>query len=87
MENEEVKSTAEDEIQIEDREFLLYVDKVVTEDSQEKLKTFFNKYPKIKEELFNHTKNSMMATIYSKNQSRDYINWVIDTLKFMSKFF
>ena len=68
-------------------DFSSYLEKVVTDDSKDKINTFFSKYPHIKEELFHHTKNSIMSTIYRKDQSRDYINWVIDTLKFIERFF
>lgn len=76
------KTVAEDNI-----DFLSYLDKVVSEDTKDKMHLFLSKNPEIRDELFHQTKNAMMSTIYSKNQSRDYIEWVIDTLKYMSRFY
>jgi len=67
--------------------FSSYMDIQVSDESRQLLSEFSKKHPNIKEELFHKTKNVMMATIYNEKQTREYINWVIDTLKFMSKYF
>lgn len=68
-------------------DFLSYMDTHISEESKNKMKEFFTKFPYIRDEIFHQTKNAMMSTIYSKEQSRDYIEWVIDTLKYMQKFY
>lgn len=67
--------------------FLLYMDTRVSEKTREKLSELTTRYPEIEEELFNQTKNAMVTTILSWEQSIDYIKWVTDTLKYMRKFF
>jgi len=68
-------------------DFFSYLDTQISEKNRELLKNVSLKNPTLKEELFIKTKNAMMATIYSENQTRDYINWVLDTLKYMSRYF
>jgi len=67
--------------------FSSYSDKEVSNESKTALKEFSLKHPHIKEELINKAKNYMMVTIYNEDQTRDYINWVKDTLKFISRYF
>lgn len=67
--------------------FIPYLEKEVSEETRALIKGLSEANPKIRDELFNKTKNAMMSTIYSKKQSRDYIEGVVDTLKFISKYF
>ena len=69
------------------KDFFSYLDTEVSDKNKRLLKDISMKNPSLREELFIQTKNAMMTTIYSENQSRDYINGVIDTIKYMWKYF
>ena len=66
--------------------FSSYLETSLTQDSKEKLKSFFTKYPNVKSELIEQAKNSMANTIFDEKQSREYINWVKDTLKYINRY-
>ena len=71
----------------EEINFSSYSDKEISKESVNALKEFSLKHPHIKEELINKAKNYMANTIYDENQSREYINWVKSTLKYISRYF
>lgn len=67
-------------------DFSSYLGIEISEDTKKHLKDLSIKYPKVKQELIEHAKNAMANTIYDDNQSRDYINWVKDALKYINRY-
>lgn len=59
----------------------------ISEKTRQLLKDFSIKNPKVREELIEHTKHSMAETIYNENQTKEYINWVKDTLRYINRYF
>ncbi len=68
-------------------DFSSYMDILISDETRDRLRAFSEKYPKVKEELFEQTKNAMANTIYNEAHGREYINWVKDTLKYMNRYF
>ena len=67
--------------------FSFYMGTEISEKSKDLLSWFSKQNPEVKRELIEQTKNAMANTIFDKNQTREYIEGVKDTLKYINRFF